>query len=306
MKISPDGRGARPPWTRVARTWIAVATPRRHCRARHDGLPEAQDPPTWPRPVGGRSDPAWRWLRRPNFGERISRAPGWPPSPTSLSVLSPARAPHHPAFHGRLDAHLTALCVRHHDTLALPAIDVATHLEAPAPLIDALRQLTTNPATPRGAAGRLRTDRPGPAVVRAPRRHPRRVHRARHFALLGVPLRSVSPGAKYPQAPAVPADVAPRPQTIVRRDTHVDSAFPQDRRVTPPVSAPASRARGFALWSGSADRLRPGLHPRPEPRSPIRRPGRGRLRAGVCREGRRQARPAARACPGTAGHPHRG
>src|SRR5664279_3100857 len=106
-------------------------------------------------------------------------------------------------------------------------------------------------------------------------------------SLDGVPLRSVSPGAKYPQAPAVPADVAPRPQTIVRRDTHVDSAFPQDRRVTPPVSAPASRARGFALRSGSADRLRLGLHPRPAPRSPIRRPGRGRLRAGVCREGRR-------------------
>jgi hypothetical protein len=36
---------------------------------------------------------------------------------------------------------------------------------------------------------------------------------------IGVPLRSVSPGAKYPQAPAVPADVAPRPETIVRRDT---------------------------------------------------------------------------------------
>jgi len=27
---------------------------------------------------------------------RISRAPGWPPSPTSLSVLSPARAPPRP------------------------------------------------------------------------------------------------------------------------------------------------------------------------------------------------------------------
>src|SRR5664280_2266799 len=234
-----------------------------------------------------------RLAAEPDLAERL--VPGASPAQAGRLLTTYARSGAHPAFHGGLDAHLTALCVRHHDTLALPAIDVATHLEAPAPLIDALRQLTTNPATPRGAAGRLRTDRPGPAVVRAPRRHPRRVHRARHFALLGVPLRSVSPGAKYPQAPAVPADVAPRPQTIVRRDTHVDSAFPQDRRVTPPVSAPASRARGFALRSGSADRLRPGLHSRPAPRSPIRRPGRGRLRAGVCREGRRQARPAARA-----------
>ena len=89
----------------------------------------------------------------------VSWAPGWPPNPTSMGVdASPAhagqllttyaRAAHHPAFRGRLDAHLTALCVHHHDTLTLPAIEVATQVEAPAPLIDALRQLTTNPATP--------------------------------------------------------------------------------------------------------------------------------------------------------------
>src|SRR5664280_795359 len=123
-----------------------------------------------------------RLAAEPDLAERL--VPGASPAQAGRLLTTYARAAHHPAFHGRLDAHLTALCVRHHDTLALPAIDVATHLEAPAPLIDALRQLTTNPATPRGAAGRLRTDRPGPAVVRAPRRHPRRVHRARHFALL--------------------------------------------------------------------------------------------------------------------------
>src|SRR5664279_710821 len=276
----------------------ATRWPSRSSRPLQPGLDPSAGAPTrrgvgCAGPTSVRNFAGARLAAEPDLAERL--VPGASPAQAGRLLTTYARSGAHPAFHGRLDAHLTALCVRHHDTLALPAIDVATHLEAPAPLIDALRQLTTNPATPRGAAGRLRTDRPGPAVVRAPRRHPRRVHRARHFALLGVPLRSVSPGAKYPQAPAVPADVAPRPQTIVRRDTHVDSAFPQDRRVTPPVSAPASRARGFALWSGSADRLRPGLHPRPEPRSPIRRPGRGRLRAGVCREGRRQARPAARA-----------
>src|SRR5664280_3407196 len=146
MKISPGGRGA---------TFVDAGRP--HLDRRRDAEKalsratrwpsRSSRPSTWPRPVGGRSDPAWRWLRRPNFGEKISRAPGWPPSPTSLSVLSPARAPPRPGG------------------CSPPT-------------------LTTNPATPRGAAGRLRTDRPGPAVVRAPRRHPRRVHRARHFALL--------------------------------------------------------------------------------------------------------------------------
>ena len=103
----------------------------------------------------------------------VSSAPIWPPNPNWLNALSPApspaqagqllttyaRAAHHPAFQGQLDAQLTSLCVRHHSTLALPAIDVATQLEASAPLIDALRQLTTNPDTPREylakMAGRL-------------------------------------------------------------------------------------------------------------------------------------------------------
>ena len=53
-----------------------------------------------------------------------------------------ARAAHHPAVGGRLGQHLTELCVRHPNRLALPAINIATQVEAPGPLIAALRQLT--------------------------------------------------------------------------------------------------------------------------------------------------------------------
>ena len=59
-----------------------------------------------------------------------------------------ARAAHHPAASGRLGPALTALCVRHPATLAAPAIQVATHVEAPGPLIAALRHLARDPDTP--------------------------------------------------------------------------------------------------------------------------------------------------------------
>ena len=57
------------------------------------------------------------------------------------------RAAHHNAFAGRLDQHLSGLCIRYADVLALPAIEVATQIEAPDPLITALRQLTADPET---------------------------------------------------------------------------------------------------------------------------------------------------------------
>ena len=53
-----------------------------------------------------------------------------------------ARAARHPAFGGRLHTQLTELCVRYADHLALPAIDVATQVETPGPLIDALQQFS--------------------------------------------------------------------------------------------------------------------------------------------------------------------
>ena len=88
-----------------------------------------------------------RLADEPELAERL--VPGASPAQAGQLLTMYARAARHPAFQGRLDAHLTSLCVRHHGTLALPAIDVATQLEAPGPLIDALRQLTTNPGTPR-------------------------------------------------------------------------------------------------------------------------------------------------------------
>ncbi|MET7704058.1 tetratricopeptide repeat protein [Streptomyces sp. NPDC005485] len=55
------------------------------------------------------------------------------------------RAAAHTVFHHQLDQHLTALCVRHADLLATPAIEVATQTEAPHPLLDALQQITDQP-----------------------------------------------------------------------------------------------------------------------------------------------------------------
>ncbi|MEU9609008.1 tetratricopeptide repeat protein [Streptomyces sp. NPDC048057] len=63
-----------------------------------------------------------------------------------LSVY--ARAASHLVFTGRLDAHLTDLCVRHHDQLAAQTIATATQTDNPNPLITALEALTTDPATP--------------------------------------------------------------------------------------------------------------------------------------------------------------
>ena len=57
-----------------------------------------------------------RLAAEPDLAERL--VPGASPAQAGRLLTTYARAAHHPAFHGRLDAHLTALCVRHHDTLA--------------------------------------------------------------------------------------------------------------------------------------------------------------------------------------------
>ncbi|MFD8997774.1 hypothetical protein, partial [Streptomyces abikoensis] len=60
-----------------------------------------------------------------------------------------ARAAAHPAHRDALDEHLTELCVRRRDVLTQPAIDVATHVERPRPLVSALDRLADEPgATP--------------------------------------------------------------------------------------------------------------------------------------------------------------
>ncbi|MFJ9692629.1 tetratricopeptide repeat protein [Kitasatospora sp. NPDC101183] len=63
-----------------------------------------------------------------------------------LAVYSRAAA--HPVFQGRLDTHLTGLCVRHHEALAAHVITTATRTDHPAPLITALDTLTTDPTAP--------------------------------------------------------------------------------------------------------------------------------------------------------------
>ncbi|MDT0448559.1 tetratricopeptide repeat protein [Streptomyces hesseae] len=79
-----------------------------------------------------------------------------------------ARAAAHPAHLGALDAPLTELCVRRRDVLTQPAIDVATQVERPEPLVSALGRLADEPgATPEdllGLADRL----PRPTHALAP------------------------------------------------------------------------------------------------------------------------------------------
>ncbi|MFF2951520.1 tetratricopeptide repeat protein [Kitasatospora sp. NPDC057965] len=63
-----------------------------------------------------------------------------------LTVYSRAAA--HRTFRERLNTHLTDLCVRHHETLAVHIITTATRTDHPTPLITALDTLTTDPTTP--------------------------------------------------------------------------------------------------------------------------------------------------------------
>ncbi|GAA2650730.1 hypothetical protein GCM10010425_74240 [Streptomyces spororaveus] len=62
-----------------------------------------------------------------------------------LTVYSRAAA--HPAFRGRLDTHLTDLCIRHHRQLSPHIVTTATRTDHPTPLTNALDTITTDPAT---------------------------------------------------------------------------------------------------------------------------------------------------------------
>lgn len=57
------------------------------------------------------------------------------------------RAAGHPAHHGRLDAELTGLCTRHPELLGPAAVDVATRVERPEPLVSALYRIADDPRT---------------------------------------------------------------------------------------------------------------------------------------------------------------
>ncbi|MGW3353732.1 tetratricopeptide repeat protein [Nonomuraea rubra] len=56
------------------------------------------------------------------------------------------RAAAHPVLHGELDAQIIGWCLRHHHLLADPAMQVATRVEQPGPLLQALRRLLDEPA----------------------------------------------------------------------------------------------------------------------------------------------------------------
>ncbi|MFE6713874.1 tetratricopeptide repeat protein, partial [Streptomyces sp. NPDC057695] len=63
-----------------------------------------------------------------------------------LTVFSRAAA--HSVFRGRLDTHLTDLCIRHHHKLAAHIITTATRTDHPTPLTTALDTLATDPVIP--------------------------------------------------------------------------------------------------------------------------------------------------------------
>ncbi|PBC75728.1 tetratricopeptide repeat protein [Streptomyces sp. TLI_235] len=63
----------------------------------------------------------------------------------ALTVL--ARAAAHPPLIGRLDGLITEVCTRHGGSLGTATMDVATQVERPQPLVDALWRRTEDPAT---------------------------------------------------------------------------------------------------------------------------------------------------------------
>ncbi|KOV38174.1 hypothetical protein ADK60_02540, partial [Streptomyces sp. XY431] len=70
------------------------------------------------------------------------------------------RAATHPVFQGRLDTHLTDLCIRHHRQLGAHIITTATRTDHPKPLTSALEAITASPATTLDALTRLHNQFP--------------------------------------------------------------------------------------------------------------------------------------------------
>ncbi|GAB2452112.1 hypothetical protein GCM10027187_20380 [Streptosporangium sandarakinum] len=104
------------------------------------------------------ADPPWGQLQPDRLAERFlgrhlqtnsdladRLTPAATPAQATRLLTVYARAAAHPAFAHRLDEALTGLCVRHADVLAVPAIQVATQVEAPQPLLDALHRLLSDP-----------------------------------------------------------------------------------------------------------------------------------------------------------------
>ncbi|WP_344894761.1 tetratricopeptide repeat protein [Actinomadura meridiana] len=89
------------------------------------------------------------------IGRRLRDAPGLAdllatgcgPEQAMRLLTVYARAAAHPAFGGALNADLTRLCTSRPDELAPAATHVATQVEEPTPLLQALHQITDDPAT---------------------------------------------------------------------------------------------------------------------------------------------------------------
>ncbi|WP_308198370.1 tetratricopeptide repeat protein [Actinomadura terrae] len=84
-----------------------------------------------------------RLQKRPGLAESLAQ--GCSPQQATRMLTVYARAAAHPALSRVLNAHLTRLCTGHPDELAAAAIQAAPQVEKPAPLLEALRQITDDP-----------------------------------------------------------------------------------------------------------------------------------------------------------------
>ncbi|MFE7564352.1 hypothetical protein, partial [Kitasatospora sp. NPDC057500] len=114
----------------------------------------------YPLPAAVRGGPPWGTFQPDRLAERhIGRAleadptladhllDGADDTQTERLLTVYSRAAAHPAFQGRLDTHLTDLCLRHHQRIAGHVITTATRTGHPQPLITALDTITTRPDT---------------------------------------------------------------------------------------------------------------------------------------------------------------
>ncbi|MEU2630398.1 tetratricopeptide repeat protein, partial [Kitasatospora sp. NPDC007106] len=88
------------------------------------------------------------------------------PQAEQLLTICTRAATHPPLRH--FGPQLTALITTHPGTLAIAAIDIATQTEHPAPLLDALQQITNNPATPLAELEDLAAELPAASHTLAP------------------------------------------------------------------------------------------------------------------------------------------
>ncbi|MFH8692672.1 tetratricopeptide repeat protein [Streptomyces anulatus] len=81
----------------------------------------------------------------PYFADQLLDGADGPQVEQLLTVYSRAAA--HPAFRGRLDTHLTDLCVRHHQQLGPHIVTTATRTDNPSPFTNALDTICADPTT---------------------------------------------------------------------------------------------------------------------------------------------------------------